>query len=97
MKKHTFIQTIQTSVLTLFMLISTHSFSAGYLKIGDIKGESTDRAEPEETLKAKPKQEKPASLLLPAIQNARSVEKEAPPRTRKGKVEATWKVEEGEK
>ena len=75
------------------------AFAAGYLKIGDIKGESTDDAH--QTTPSAParirgqESPRPAGLLLPAVQKAR----EAASRSgkSKGKVEYTWKIEEGRK
>ena len=80
--------------IILFTLTLTPSaFGAAYLKLGDIKGESTTQAE-----------EQPTGMLLPAIQKARATaptgDEVAPKNDRKskkkGNVDAKWKVEEGE-
>lgn len=95
------------ATLALFTL-ATSAFSAGYLKIGDIKGESRAQSEeetnPDQNLSSDTTQQ-PAVLLLPAVQKIhdtatssdKTADEEDSKKTRKGKVEAGWKVEEGQK
>lgn len=96
------IKTLTVTTLACLAL-SQPALAAGYLKIGDIKGESTrsDQQKPNNQDVKSGQTDQPAGLLLPAVQQVR----EAAPRPRpndskgnkKGKVEASWKVEKGEK
>lgn len=90
---------IVATVTTLLMSLSSAVFSAGYIKFDGVDGESKDtRSSSTETKKIQNNQNKPAALLLPAVQKAR--EAAARPDStspKKGKVEASWKVEEGTK
>jgi hypothetical protein len=106
---------IRTVTHALFVVaglaLAAPAYSAGYLKIGDIKGESTDDrhgttidrapASPQPTAPSRVQGNdtpKPAGLLLPAVQKA---QEPAPARGEKGKkkgnVEYQWKIEEGVK
>lgn len=99
--------TIKNLALALLacVALSQPAFAAGYIKMGDIKGESTrsEQQDPNQRDVKSGQTEKPTGLLLPAVQSAR----EAAPRpkpsandhkgSKKGKVEASWKVEEGTK
>lgn len=84
----------RTLVLIAGLTLAAPAWSAGYLKIGDIKGEATAPAAPAAALQA-PQQVQPAGLLLPAVQKARDAA--AKGGGSKGKVEYQWKVEEGTK
>jgi hypothetical protein len=97
---------ITTALITL--CLASSAYSAGYMKIGDIKGEST-----KETPAPTPTQRvddgnttTETGLLVPAVQKVRDrpdsgsqeTGKDQPaPGKKKGNVEYGWKVEEGEK
>ncbi|MDT8388639.1 MAG: hypothetical protein RQ736_14125 [Thiogranum sp.] len=86
---------ITATVTVLLMTLSSGAFSAGYIKFDGVDGESKDTrpAPGAETKKIQPDQDKPAGLLLPAVQKAREASSSTSPE--KGKVENTWKIEEG--
>ena len=91
---------ILTTFTTLLMSLSTAAFSAGYIKFDGVDGEAQDSrpAPSAETKKIQPEQHKPAALLLPAVQKVReAATRPSSSSPKKGKVEATWKVEEGTK
>jgi len=101
------------TALKTFITISALSLAglthgAGYLKIEGIKGESKaaqQEAQPKGTPARKGMQDlkanndKKAGLLLPAVQSVREPAGKSSSKAgkSKGKVEATWKVEEGSK
>jgi hypothetical protein len=96
-------QIIAATFTTLLMSFSSAAFSAGYIKFDGVDGESkSSRSAPAaETNKIQDNQTKPAALLLPAVQKVREAASTDSGSTsgskKKGKVEASWKVEEGTK
>ncbi|MDT8382783.1 MAG: hypothetical protein RRB22_00050 [Gammaproteobacteria bacterium] len=83
-------------IIAVGLALSAPVYSAAYIKLGDIKGESksSSQLEPAREIKSD-ETPKPAALLLPAVQKAR--EAGASGIGKKGKVETQWKVEEGSK
>ena len=80
------------------LALTAPAYSAGYLKIGDIKGESQETAQPAPAREIKRSEDaQPAALLLPAVQKARDAAPGKARGSKKGKVEYQWKVEEGSK
>lgn len=80
------------------LALTAPAYSAGYLKIGDIKGESQATAQPAQARQIKRNEDaQPAAMLLPAVQKARETAQDKAKGTKKGKVEYQWKVEEGSK
>lgn len=101
-------KTLATLTLALLIsaVISQTALAAGYMKIGDIKGESQDKASkptPSRELQNRHKPT-PAGPLLPAEQKPRPpMERPPAPRatddkgSQSGNVETEWKVEKGSK
>lgn len=100
---------IKSLAIASLIIVTAPAFSAGYIKIDGVEGESHSPAPaPAEKRVAKP-EEQPTALLLPAVQKAQEpssalllpavqkAQEPAKPRPTKGKVEASWKVEEGKK
>lgn len=101
MKNSTTTSVIKGLTLTIAMVVAGSAHSAGYLKIGDIKGESTRTAPTAPT--AVPDQQQVDSgngaktaMLLPAVQSAREAAKRTESEKRKSKIEASYKVEKGQ-
>lgn len=92
-------QIVAATFTTLLMTLSSTAFSAGYIKFDGVDGESKNsQATPSsETRAIQNTQNKPAALLLPAVQKAREAARPSTSSPKKGKVEADWKVEEGRK
>lgn len=90
---------LTASLAILVLSFSSAAFSAAYIKIGDIQGESQgSKPAAQHSQKISP-DEKPAALLLPAVQQAReaATRSSQPTPRKKGNVEYSWKVEEGTK
>lgn len=93
------IRAISNVLLIAAAIVAVPAHSAGYLKLGDIKGESAKpgHAIPGNRVMSNDAP-KPAGMLVPAVQKARTdVPKSPDGAKKKGNVEYSWKVEEGVK
>ncbi|WP_101757583.1 hypothetical protein [Oceanicoccus sp. KOV_DT_Chl] len=53
------------TMTALFLTVSVNTQAAGYIKLGDIKGEATETAEPASGLPTGKRQHKPVSIIKP--------------------------------
>lgn len=91
------IRTITHSLLVAAGLaLAAPAYSAGYIKLGDIKGEATDERHATTPDSVQSKEPARPGLLLPAVQKAQEQD-QAGTGKKKGNVEYNWKVEEGQK
>lgn len=72
-------------IISATLLVSSPAFSAAYMKLGDVKGESSARPAAEQRIKA-PDQEGRA-LLLPAVQSAREAARRSSAQTEPSRIQ----------
>jgi hypothetical protein len=85
-----------TLLVAAGLALAAPAYSAGYLKIGDIKGEATDERHTATPGSVQSNEPAKPGLLLPAIQKAQEPDRDGKAK-KKGNVEYNWKVEEGQK